>query len=203
MMDVTQFATDLVEASLILTMEANLDKIAEYCQKNDDQLSKSFCDSFQILLQKGMALQKAGKLGEVAYLAISVLRTFIMERRLQLRLDLYDATYFLSKVECSAYLDVAYIFKYIDSDINALVADLKECGGKFNSIEVDELKKDYIDTYSVVAQTFIAQNVPAILGLSEYGLLRKTGDFKIIYGEYLDRTVTIYDAAAIESGAES
>jgi hypothetical protein len=198
-MDVTQFASDLVEASLMLKLEANLDKIAEYCQKNDAQISKSFCDSFQKLLQKGIALQKTGKFGEVAYLAISVLRTFVMDERYQLRLDLYDPSYFLSKVECSAYLDVEYIFKYIGSDINDLVADLKECGGKYNSIEVDVLKKDYIDAYAAVAQTFIAQNIPAILGLKEYDLLKKTLDFKIIYGEYLDRTVTLYAAAATEN----
>jgi hypothetical protein len=189
-----QLALDLIKTNLMLQMQFSLNEFAAYCQKNEVMVSNSFCSCFQALLKKGSTMQMAGTLGEVAYLAISVLRTFIMASRYQLRLDLYDASYFLSKVECSAYLDADYILKFIDSDIDALVGDLKRYGGKINSIEADQLKKDYIDAYSEVVKAFISQNIQTILALKEYSLLQKAPDFKIIYGEYLDRTVTLYEA---------
>lgn len=199
-MDEKEFAAELAEAALMLQVEDNLDQFAAYCQQHQERISQAFCHSFQTLFQKGLELQAQGRLGPVAYLAIAVLRTLLMEGCYQLRLDLYDASYFLSKIECSAYLDLEYLFKYIDTDINGLIADLKECGGKYPTYEIDNLKKEYISVYAAIAQAFLVQNLPAILGLAEYKLLKKTADFKIIYGEYLDRTAVIYDAAA-SSGA--
>lgn len=111
-----------------------------------------------------------------------------------MRLDLYNKDYFLDQVECSGYLNLDYLFKYLDADIDSFIADLKQCGAKFVSYEVDQIKKEYIEVYASFAQDYLAELIPTILELKEFALLKKTPDFKILYGEYHDRTVVLYDA---------
>ena len=198
-MEETEFAGLLVEAYLEERLENNLAQLSEYCTKNTDQILKSLLDNFKMVLAQGILLQKNGQVGEFKYLAISFLRSLIMEKDYRLRLDLYDASYFLSKVECSGYLELGYIWKYLDGDLEALLGELRECGAKYASYEIDEMKKEYLMTYVPVIQLFLLENLEAILSIPEFAELQKTADFKIIYGEYLDQTQIIYDAQAPES----
>lgn len=192
--DFVKLVTNLAESELILRAKASLEEFYEYCQKNETQLNKEFRQPFQDLFKKANILQNQGKQQEIAYLAITVLRSLIMEHCYQLRLDLYNASFYLDPVECSAYLNLDYLFKYIDADIDPFIADLKDCGCKYTTYEIERYKKEYLEFYAAVAQTYIEQNLPLILELKEFGTFKKTPDFKIIYGDYYDKTVTLYDA---------
>jgi hypothetical protein len=198
-MDLGKIVADMAEMDLMLRASDSLEQFTDYYQKNEAQLKKEFLRPFQELFKRGSTLQTERKQQEIAILAITVLRSFIMEHCYQLRLDLYNAAYFLDPVECSAFLNLEYLFKYIDTDIEQFINGLKECGAKYTSYEVDKIKNNYIEVYASIAQDYLAEQIPAILELKEFSLLKKTPDFKIIYGEYHDQTVTIYDATASES----
>lgn len=198
-LELRKLMTDMAEIDLMLQARVSLDQFTEYYQKNEVQLRKDFCQPFAQLFKKGRVLQDQGKKPAIAFLAISVLRSFILNHCYQLRLDLYDNSYFLDPVECSIYLDLEYLLKYIDTDIDAFIGSLKECGAKYTTYEVDRIKKDYIEVYASFAQDYILEQLSDILALKEFAVLQKTDDFKIIYGEYLDRTEVIYPAVS-ESG---
>jgi hypothetical protein len=193
--DPREILAEMAETDLMLRAKVGLEQFTQYYENNQAQLRKEFCQPFQALFKKGSALQNQGKQGEIAFLVITVLRSLIMEHCYQLRLDLYNKDYLLDPVECSGYVNLDYLFKYIDTDIESFITGLKQCGAKFASYEVDRIKKSYIDTYAAIAQEYLVEQIPAILELKEFAALKKMPDFKILYGEYHDRTVTLYDAS--------
>lgn len=200
-MEDKQLIMNLLEARLTIQVQENLLEISNYCTDNAEEVAKAFKESFKNLFDKVVSLQTQGYKREIGYLTISVLRTFSMDKNYKLRLELYDKSFFLDKIECCEYLDIGFIMKYIDKDIELLLNELKDIGMKYKEYEIDELKKNYIGTYIDVIHEFLTNNLTNIFEVPEYDKLHKSSDFKIIFGEYLDKTVTLFDRA-LEKGGE-
>lgn len=185
---VRQFAFDFTEAKLQKQIDDNREEVFTYFEENSELLY----EPFRQLFRKGRALQQAGQLGAVFVLSITFERQAILDNRYHLRLDLYDQAE-ADEVTCSENWDAGFIFKYIDSDLDAMDAEFTQ---KWTAAERLESKTGYMFAYIDVAENLWTQHIAEVLALEEWQQLQKTADYKVVFGEYQNPASLqiIYDA---------
>lgn len=187
----------LLEKFLEITMTEkfgqNLEELQKAYYQEKDKVDQSFLKSFTNVFEKAIYLQKSKYKGPIGFIVISFLRTSIIENNFEYRIDLYDNSFYLDKVECSGYWNANFFFQYLNNDVEILQMIIREYIGKVKQYELEFFKKEYAASYNLLVNEYIIHNITSVIKTEEYKMIVKDQNIKILSGEYMDKLNLIYD----------
>lgn len=143
--------------------------------------------ALEAVLEKGAALQEAGRKGAGAYVCISFLRTSLLNGKFELRIDLYDEGMYMDESECEAYWEAEALAAYFAED-GAYFADCARRGVvRLLEAEVVDFLQEYGDAYFELLGAFCAEAVAGIEDWEAWKRLRWAALVRVTYGEYMDK----------------
>lgn len=191
---------EIIKVNIKEKISKRAQDICDYYENNYKKIDGSMKEEFGQVFKKAVRLQEKGLKEKIFYIIISVLRTNILDNCYKCRIDLYDERYFLDKTECSGYFDAEFILKYIDEDISDYLKEASKSNIRIKQYDADEIKKKYMMVYVGVLEKFLYFAIEEILNSGEYLQLQKSQDMKVLFGEYLDKTVEIYSEISEKEG---
>jgi hypothetical protein len=198
-----------------------------YLLQYREELAAEFRESLRLICQKIQAMQTEGTLDQVGFINYSLLRSAILEKRPQYRIDVYNQDWYfspnvdaglhsnancdcrmpkhngrLNQPECPGEYDAGRILRFLDE----LVAEL------------EEPRKLYFDRVTIVDLEQIKLREAAkfnqlIISLADYALRRgellaglakiaKAVEFEVRVGEYYDASEVVYKEDQREKDSE-
>lgn len=146
---------------------------------------------FQQIIQA----QKEGRKGAIGFLCLSWLRSEILCNSRGYRLDAYNEAGYLDPSPISRRWSCDILWKYYDEDMAYLEkAIYKPDKPRLKDPEVKWLRMECAEFYQKLAHGYFLGTIEEIRQLESYHQLKKTKGMKIYSGEYLDRSILIYQA---------
>lgn len=130
------------------------------------------------------------------------LRTGILENKGLWRIDFLDEKWFMDKEECSENIDLSCFYEELFKYCNELMEKKKQYGRAITEMDVEEIKMAEADKYHIEIIKIFKNIINEILETEEYKNLNKDEEIKIFTGEYMDKTVLLYDNSKKKSGEE-
>lgn len=167
------------------------DSIQKTIKENKEQILSGFQDAFDEAFQKGIRMQKTEEKGAIAYLCIGILRSSLLTKTYQLRIDLYDSNFYLDRVECEGYWDVGFAFQGLDDDMNYFTKCARKKLVRIQDAEMLIFMQEYQEHYFDILEGFCIENIAGILELPNWKALKKEAEVNFTYGEFLDKGVIL------------
>lgn len=162
-------------------------KIAAVIEKNQAEILKDFQGAFIEVFQKGAKMQEAGKKTAIAYVCISILRSSLLTKTYQLRIDLYGSDGYFDRAECEGHWNVGFVFEWLEEDINYFTKCARKKLVRIQDAEMILFMQDYQEQYFDLLEDFCAEHIAKILELPSWKKLKREAQVQISYGEFLDQ----------------
>lgn len=157
-----------------------------------EQFMEKFTEHFCAYCDQIYQMQQEGTKGAIAYLHFSVLRTNILLRRHEVRMDAYDESWYMDTAECSAYYPVEEIYSYLEEYMDLVEALQKEAHGGISLAEAQ--KRIFVESRHhlfYLAQLIRFAMQRAIL-TEEYKRVKRAPVFVVCIGGFMDRFDILY-----------
>lgn len=162
------------------------------------EITERLRDSISKLCQEASQQQAAGDKGPAAYLAISFLRTNILDDCFSYRLDLYDEKFYLDRTECTGYFEMDFVWQYYQARLEQLTTAI--CSSlykhKIRTRQMNAVKIVMAERYHQIAMICMQLVIEEALKTPEFYALRKAANFKVIIGEYKDKSMLLYEESS-------
>lgn len=146
----------------------------------------------KLLLQTGEAQAERGK-EQIQYLAFSFLRHSIYFNKLEYRIDVLDNRFYLDEQGLTEYYCPTFLQGRYVEDLEFLSKKAFEKLVRVQTYEITEIKQKYTALYDSIVMQMIENLTGLIMDEITGNGIVITKRFKIIYGEYMDRAVILYD----------
>lgn len=170
----------------------DFDHIEEKYKNNKDSIVEDLKVKFASVCKLGKSLQEQGLKGEIQYIYFSLLRTSLLENKGEFRIDLYDERWFLDKAECSVNINLEFIYTSLFKHMEELKEKKKEYGRTITDMDIEEIMLLESNLYHVLSVEFFSSFIDELLEIPSYKELKKSGNIKIMAGEFKDVTDLIY-----------
>ena len=185
--------------------------IIQYLQNSMEEYFNNSCRQFQTdvethgseiwnelrcaideVLKSVLKVQDKNQKGAIQYIAFSFLRSCLYQNNLEFNIEALDDSFYLDNKETAGGYQPTFLQERYSDDLSLLY---KEASRKFVRIQGHELfwiKEQYTHYYEAVVYRMI-ENLSGMImrKVSESGI-HMTDDFKIIYGEFMDKSVVLY-----------
>ncbi len=163
-----------------------------YVKNHFEELVEKFVKCFSDYCDQIAEMQKQGKKGNIAYIHFSVLRTNILLKKHELRIDAYDENWYLDSVECAYNYPVEEIYSYLEKYSEA-VMDLWQKSQGINDL-ADAYRKvfDASNIYLFYIAELIRMGMKRMSKSEAFLSLRKAECFIVGIGGYRDRFDILY-----------
>ena len=173
-----------------------------YVKNNFEELVAKFVDCFLLYCNQIYQMQQKNEKGAVAYIQFSVLRTNLLLKRHELRMDAYDENWYMDSVECSAYYPVGEIYGYLER-YGEIVEELRRESGRDITL-IESQKRIFAESnlYLFYVAELIRVGMRRIIQTEIYQRLDRAPCFIVCIGGYLDRFDILYkeDTTVKDSG---
>lgn len=174
-----------------------------YVKEHFEELVEKFANYFTDYCTDIAKMQQQGKKGRIAYIHFSVLRTNILLKKHELRIDAYDENWYLDTVECSYHYPVEEIYSYLEKYGDAVI-DLWQKSHGINDL-ADVYRKVFNESniYLFYLAELIRMGMKKIKHLESYMSVKKAECFIVGIGGFMDRFDILYkeDHSIKDSGA--
>lgn len=136
--------------------------------------------------------QRREQKGAIQYLVVSFLRISLHQDNIIFRIEVFDDGFYLDRKEISRNYFPSFLQKRYSEDLSGLY---KDAGRKFIRLQEYELlwiKEQYTHYYEAIVYRMIENLSRLIMWKVEESSISVTDDFKIIYGEFMDKAVILY-----------
>lgn len=176
---------ELVETRL----EEISEKIAAVIEKNQSEILRDFQYAFNEAFQKGVEMQKAGEKGAIAYVCIAILRSSLLTKTYQMRLDLYDKNLHMDQWECASQWPVDFVFQWLDEDMTYFTRCARQKLVRIQDAEILTFMQEYQENYFDILEEFCSRHVQDVIQIASWSELNKEEQVKFTFGELLDKGV--------------
>lgn len=194
-------------------MEENnrITAIMQYLQNSMEEYFHAACQLFQpaveahgseiwndlrlAIVEVLKSVQKAqdkNQKGDIQYLAISFLRSSLYQDNLAFCIEAFDDGFYLDEKETASHYLPAFLQERYSADLSGLY---KEAGKKFVRLQSYELlwiKEQYSHYYAALIYRMVENLSGLIMREVTQSGIPVTDNFKIIYGEFMDKAVVLY-----------
>ena len=186
------------------------DEIFQFLQPYMQECIKASCQSVQIemeilgneiwdelknvickILDNVTKMQKQHKKKDIKYFVFSFMRYGIYLNKFELRIDALDESFYLDEQESAGYYSLDFLQNKYLEDYNYLCKKTKEKFIRLQNYELIGIKKWYADFYNSIIFQVIKSLTELIMEVIVESGVGITDDFKIIYGEYMDRAIVL------------
>lgn len=164
----------------------------DYVKSHFDQLVAQFVDCFSGYCDKIYQMQQRGKKGAIAYIHFSVLRTNILLKKHEIRLDAYDENWYMDTVECSGCYPVGEFYSYLE-EYGDMVEELRSKSmGKVSLAEAQKRVFDESNLYLFFVAELIRVGMRKVILTEAFQKIKKASCFVVCIGGFLDRFDILY-----------
>ena len=137
-------------------------------------------------------MQQAGKKEKIAYIHFSVLRTNILLKKHEIRIDAFDENWYMDPIECSYSYPVNEIYTYLEKYSN-VVEELWKQSTDLNDFS-DVYRKVFLESniYLFYVAEIIRQGMRKLIETEEYKSVAKAECFVVCIGGYMDKFDILY-----------
>ncbi|MBW6409682.1 hypothetical protein [Clostridium weizhouense] len=168
-------------------------RIDEFYRNNKDDIDTKLIEKFNLVCEKCISMQKDNLKGQVAYIYFSFLRSSIIKKKGEVRIDLYDENWFLDKQECSINIELDFLYNSLFELESNLKNRKMEYGRTITDMDVEYIILDEADKYHILAVEFLKQLVSKFIEFDSYKIMKKSSNIKILAGELMDSAEIIYE----------
>lgn len=164
----------------------------EYIKHNFEPLTAKFLDCFLAYCEKISQMQEQGEKGAIAYLHFSVLKTNILLKKHEIRMDAYDENWYLDSVECSGSYPVEEFYSYLEC-YGDIVEDLRrKSGGTVSLTEAQRRVFEESNLYLFYIAEMIRVGMRKAVREEAYQKVLRAPCFTVCIGGFLDRFDILY-----------
>ncbi len=174
------------------------ERFCESCQAMQEEIenhSREIWKELQTviveLITRASSLQKQHRKGRIKYLAFSLMNYSLYSHHMDYRLDFLDDGFYLDEQETAGYYCPSFIQDRYRSDLeyfhDRIVTEFKRA----QEYEMRDVDVKYSKLYDAVIFKMLESMSRLIMKTVKKSGVYLTEDFKIIYGEYMDRAVVL------------
>lgn len=160
------------------------------------EITESLSAVISPLCRQASQQQETGSKGSAAYLCLTLLRTNILDDRWQYRLDIYDEKFYLDRTECTSSWKMDFVWDYLKARLTQLTKAVSSSSMYANKVRpqhIEQVKLDMAQQYHQIAMFCTKLIIEEAIKTTEYTSLRKVPTFKILMGEYMDKSMLLYE----------
>ncbi len=163
-----------------------------YIKSHFEQLLDGFVDCFSGYCNKIYQMQQQGEKGAIAYIHFSVLRTNILLKKHEIRMDAYDESWYLDTVECSGSYPVGEIYTYLERYGDVVEELRSKAMGKVSLAEAQ--KKVFTESrlYLFFVAELIRVGLRKVVQQESYQRIKRASCFVVCIGDFMDRFDILY-----------
>ncbi|WP_268625021.1 hypothetical protein [Paenibacillus alvei] len=180
---------NLVTAEIIKT---HLQKLDDYFQLHQEQLSQAFVESFSKLCRCIRDRQDRGDMGPVGYITYSMLRTELLHHRWMCLVEASDKRWFLDANRYEEGYDAAWLFSFWEELHRVLDQERRKYMGLINPADVELIALEQAAEFYRYLIRLATHAMPQAVQLTEYWDMDKEDDLEVRVGEYLDISELVY-----------
>ncbi|MBD5546492.1 MAG: hypothetical protein HDQ97_03720 [Lachnospiraceae bacterium] len=162
-------------------------------EKHGNRIWDDLKDAINKILQVASQAQKQGQKGDIQYLAFSFLRSSLYVDRMELRIEVLDDGFYLDRQETAGDYCITFLRERFLGDLSLLYRKVKEKFIRFQNYELSVIKMQYSSYYDALAYRMIENLRELIVQEVLKSGISITDNFKIIYGEFMDKAVVVYE----------
>ncbi|MCL1989420.1 MAG: pentapeptide repeat-containing protein [Defluviitaleaceae bacterium] len=169
-----------------------LSKLDAYGQLHFDTLVDEFVQSFTTYCEQIVHMQQAGHKQAIAFINFSVLKTNLLTRKHELRMDAYDENWYLDRVACTGTYDVSPFYRWLYTFADNLEATRKKYRGKLTFAQMQALIFEESHRYLIFVAELMRVAIKKVVKTAVFKQLNRHEVFVICIGEYQDRVDILY-----------
>lgn len=154
------------------------------------------CGQFLVFLKDYMDVvakeQQESRIKTLHYLSIQPLRVGIRMNKLMFRVQVMEDTFYLGKRDIVEYYYPDAFQKRYNDNAAQLYQETRKKMIRMQPYEWSEVRNQYAKKYITWVYLMIQDSVPFIVECLEKSNVKISEDFKILFGEYMDRAVLLY-----------
>lgn len=170
----------------------NMDLLEVEFFRNQVNLITAFENSFRDLCLLILDMQKKQEKDPIGYIHYSLMRTSILKRTYQYRVEAYSNKWYLDDVECMIPYDVSWAYGLVTSMIESLEEKQKQYMGLLNSSDVEYMVLGAVEFFHQFVVSLIRSAVHRVVQSPEYQAIYKADRLAIRIGEYKDSSEAIF-----------
>lgn len=143
------------------------------------------------ILTNADSMQKQHQKGRIKYLAVSFLNYSLYSNCIEYRLDLLDDGFYLDEQEVMGYYCPLFIQERYRSDLENFHSRILSEVKRVHNYELQDIDREYTKLYDAIIFKMIDSMSQLIIETVKKSGVYLAEDFKIIYGEYMDRAVVL------------
>lgn len=163
-----------------------------YMKEHMEELIMQFVDCFLNYCDKIYQMQQQGDKGAIAYIHFSVLRTNILLKKHEIRLDAYDENWYLDTVECSGSYPVEKFYAYLEEYGDAVEEFRMKSMGKVSLAEAQKRVFEESNLYLFFIAELIRVGMRKVIKTEEYQKINRASCFVVCIGGFMDRFDILY-----------
>ncbi|MDE6251953.1 MAG: pentapeptide repeat-containing protein [Lachnospiraceae bacterium] len=167
-------------------------RLDNYVKSHFEHLVSKFTDCFLDYCDKIYQMQQQGEKGAIAYIHFSVLRTNILLRKHEIRLDAYDENWYMDVVECSSSYQVGEFYSYFE-EYEDLIEELRSKSmGKVSLAEAQKRVFAESNLYLLYIAELIRAGMRDVIRTEAYQRVDRASCFVVCIGGFMDRFDILY-----------
>lgn len=163
-----------------------------YVKKHFEELLAQFVNFFLNYCEKIYQMQQQGEKGAIAYIHFSILRTNILLKKHEIRLDAYDENWYMDSVECSSCYKVSEIYSYLDEYMDVMEELQSKSIGSISLAEAQKRVFDESNLYLFYVAELIRVGMRNVIKTETYQKIDRAPCFVVCIGGFLDRFDILY-----------
>lgn len=167
-------------------------KLDDYYEKNKDELSLNFIESFKQLCLKIKEIQAISRKGKIAYIVCSMLRTNIIFGVNKYLLEAFNKLMYFEKNECKVEYDVDWAFRFLDEFEEELLQNSKLYINKITKADIERLKLKEAVLYNERIERLVRYAMPKVAMTQEFKDIQKEDILEVSVGEYRSLRKLVY-----------
>lgn len=153
---------------------------------------EQFLIFFKDYMDKVAQIQKEGRIKALHYLSIQPMRVGIRMNKLMFRVQVMEADFYLGEREIVEYYYPSELQQKFAEGIALLYQETREKIIRMQQYEWGEMRNQYAKQYITFVYLMFKNGMPSIMACMEKSHVKIADDFKILFGEYMGRSVLLY-----------
>lgn len=171
---------------------ALLSRLDTYVKQNFDDLAEQFVTCFEEYCRKIIIMQQKERKGRIGFIHLSVLRTSILAKRHQIRLDAYDEKWYLDRNECSGVYDVSAFYQGLDELADLLEQARQQSLGRITFAEVQSTLFEESNKYLLFVAELVRVAIKKAVETESFQQMKRAEQCMVCIGGYQDRVDVLY-----------
>lgn len=144
-------------------------------------------------LDKILQMQIKEKKDSINYIVFSFLYSGIDLGTFEIQLEAFDEKFYLDESPITGKVKSYILEKYWNTDWNNFYTFMQKKIIRLQYSDIYPYRKLFITKYNKLIRTFLLQFIPIIIFLEKFQKIKKSDDFRILYGEYRSKCEVLYE----------